>query len=168
MHPSKLPSVRHVLIFDLTLFTKLEIAHSAGNCRILTELKKRIFWYQITIFHQRDDRVLPKVYEGITKQIAGPLVENPWPRLCTKGLIWDPACNISTELPNDDLGSFYPYITDKMCPGLTGFQCGMLASTVVALMKWFKSRSVDRVSWRDSNDLPQSFQASTFPGRLML
>jgi hypothetical protein len=53
-------------------------------------------------------------YEDITKHIGGPLVENPWPKLCIERQVSDPACDICTELHNGDLNFSYPALTSRV------------------------------------------------------
>jgi hypothetical protein len=50
MHPSKRPSVRHVLVLDFTDFIKFTISRSDRYYQILT-LTKRVFRYQVNIFN---------------------------------------------------------------------------------------------------------------------
>jgi hypothetical protein len=78
MHPSKYPSVRRILILDLTFFVELNSTH----CQILT-LTKVLFCYKLTIFVIQNEKYIIKYTRRLCKtHPGGPRVDSPSPISC--------------------------------------------------------------------------------------
>jgi hypothetical protein len=81
MHPSKCSSIRHVLIFDLTFFIKLNSCSVIRTANI-NGINKECFLISGNYFHHTERHVC-RLHKTHRQSTCSPQVENPWPKLCT-------------------------------------------------------------------------------------